>query len=71
MRKPGEMRMAAGEREAVVDLGRLLERVLRRSAGNDEYRLVIRGEHQTDSPSSVVDIAPRGKFLREVSRNEG
>jgi len=51
------MRAAAGEREAVVDLGRLLDRVLRPSAGDAEYRFVMRGGHRTGSRSSVFSIA--------------
>ena len=62
------MRMAAGEREAVVDLGRPLERVLRPSAGSDEYRLVMRGAHQSDSPPSVGHRSERKVLARNVNK---
>ena len=50
------MRMGLGEREAVVDLWRPLDGVLRPSAGNHEYRLVKRRGQHNGSPSSVVGV---------------
>jgi len=46
----------SGEREAVVDLGRPLDAVLRPSAGNHERRLVMRRGDQKRSSWSVVGV---------------
>ena len=70
MKKPGEMRMGLGEREAVVDLGRPLDGVLRPSAGNHEYRLVKRRGQHNGSPSSVVGVGLVRKTSLIVARNE-
>ena len=65
------MQMAVEEREAVVYLGRPLDRVLGPSAGNHEYRLVMRGGHQTGSPSLVVGILSERKVFVTIAINDG
>jgi len=58
-----------GDREGMVDVGRPLDGVLGPSAGNHECRLVVRGGHQTGSPSSVVGIAwERKTFVTSVKK---